>query len=262
MKKGKTALITGASYGIGREFCQLFAQQGYDLVIVARTENKLTDLATSLITQYQIQVTVICQDLSEENAATYIFAQCQQQHLHIDVLVNNAGFGLSGLFSEQALAEIINMIALNIRALTCLTHLFLPSMLLKNEGKILNVASTAAFQAGPYMSVYFATKAFVLSFSEALSAELRNKNITVTALCPGYTETEFSKRAKLLTSKLALRKFNNMSASEVAHIGYNALQKNKRLAIAGKLNWWIVFMTRFAPRRLTAAIAEYLVRNV
>lgn len=178
----KTALITGATSGLGYEFVKLFAKDGYNLVIIARNKQKMEQIKQSF---QSIDVTVIAKDLSAPNAVKEVFKEVEKQGISIDVLVNNAGFGLLGNFDELDIQKQLDMIQLNVAALTELTYYVLPKMKQKNEGKILNIASTAAFQPGPLMAVYYATKAYVLSFSEALVEELSESAVTVTTLCPG-----------------------------------------------------------------------------
>src|SRR6202795_3291921 len=193
----KTALITGASFGIGHELAGIFAREGYNLVLVARTADKLRQLASDLEKTHGTRSLILAGDLSSPGAAAYIHDQTTRAELAVDVLVNNAGFGQFGLFAENDLEECLQQIQLNITTLTHLTRLYLPDMLSRKSGRILNVASTAAFQAGPLMAVYYATKAYVLHFSEAIANELEGTGVTVTCLCPGPTSTEFQERAKI-----------------------------------------------------------------
>lgn len=249
----KTVLITGASGGIGYELAEIFAREGYDLVLVARSADKLAAAKNDLEARYPISVEVLIKDLSLKNAPEEIYQALADSSEHIDILVNNAGVGDFGAFAQSDLDRQDNMIQINIMALMHLTRLFLAPMLEKGAGKILNVASTAAFQPGPMMSVYYATKAFVLSFSEALAKELEGSGVTVTTLCPGPTETGFVAAASLENSKL----FQNMkvaTAEEVAACGYKALMKGKPVAVQGFLNNMQVFGIRFAPRSLVREI--------
>ncbi len=254
----KTALITGASSGIGKELATIFAKNHYRIVLVARSKNVLDTFAAELSTQYAIKTTVIAKDLSQPNAAKEIFAELQTQQIAVDTLVNNAGFGTHGYFSDSELTETLGMITVNISALTELTHLLLPAMLKQQHGKILNIASIAAFQAGPQLAVYSATKAYVLSFSEALAHELKNSGVTVTALCPGATATGFQNRANMHGIFFMENKLTVMSAKCVAEIGFNALQRGKSIAISGWLNKVMAFSTRLSPRRMATAIAGKL----
>ena len=252
----KTALITGASTGIGCELAHLFARDGYHLVLVARNRENLTKLAGTLKEKYGIPVTVLPKDLSLPLSPAEIFIELQQKSIHVDVLVNNAGFGNYGLFSKTNLNDELEMIQVNATSLVHLTKLFLREMLKKGEGKILNVASTAAFQPGPLMAVYYATKSFVLSFSEALSEELRGTAVTVTCLCPGATQTEFQKRAGL--SGIRLFRAGILTAREVAEAGYRGLMKNKRIVIPGFLSRLFAFMVRLGTRSLVTRIVRFV----
>ena len=252
----KTALITGASAGIGCELAHLFAQDGYHLVLVARNKEKLTQLAGELKEKYGILVTVLAKDLSLPLSPAEIFIELQQKSVFVDVLVNNAGFGNYGFFSETNLNDELEMIQVNVTSLVHLTKLFLGEMLKKGEGKILNVASTAAFQPGPLMAIYYATKAFVLSFSEALSEELRGTAVTVTCLCPGATQTEFQKRAGL--SDIRLFRAGILTAREAAEAGYRGLMKNKRIAIPGFASRFFTFMVRLGPRPWVTRIVKFI----
>src|SRR5450759_4294399 len=187
----RTALITGSSSGIGLELARIHAENGGNLVLVARSKNKLDELKEELENKYNVQVYTIGKDLSLPDSARDVYAELGQQNISVDYLINNAGFGDFGFFAESDWNKQEKMINLNITALAHLTRLFLPDMIKRGDGKILNLASTASFQPGPAMSVYFATKAFVLSFSEAVNNEVRDKGVTVTALCPGSTESGF-----------------------------------------------------------------------
>jgi uncharacterized protein len=246
----KTALITGASSGLGFDFVKLFAKDGYNLVLVARNEKKLMEIKADF---QNIDVTVIAKDLSVPGASKEIYDELQKQGIAIDVLVNNAGFGLSGKFEEIDLKRQTEMINLNITALTELTHYFLPQMKQRNAGKILNVASTAAFIPGPLMAVYFATKAYVLSFSEALCEELVGSNVSVTTLCPGATKTNFGAVANVEDSKMFSSADNS---EEVAKQGYHALLKGQKLIITGGFNKMAAFAPRFLPRKTITKISK------
>ncbi len=195
MKNTETVLITGASSGLGKDFAQIFAEKGYNLVLVARSEEKLNKIAKDLEEKYKIKATVLVKDLSEADSATKIYFELKNRDINIDVLINNAGFGKIGAFIDEKLSTYTEMLNLNVTTLTEMTALFLPEMIERNKGKILNIASTAAFQSLPNFGVYAATKAYVLNFTEALHYELKDTNIAVTALCPGPTVTGFAKRA-------------------------------------------------------------------
>jgi len=256
MPDHKTALITGASFGIGLELARLFARDGYSLVLVARSADKLRQLASELEKAYGTRSLILASDLSAPGAAAYVHDQTARAEITVDVLVNNAGFGQFGLFAENDLEECLQQIQLNITTLTHLTRLYLPEMLQRKSGRILNVASTAAFQAGPLMSVYYATKAYVLHFSEGIANELRGTGVTVTCLCPGPTVTEFAKRAKILTARLF--KLGAMDARTVAEDGYRALMAGKPIVISGFKNWLTAQSVRFAPRSWVIAVARKL----
>ncbi len=260
MTHQKTALITGASSGIGLELAKLMAQDYERLVLVARDEKKLQEVAKALEGDYGIHVVVLAQDLAKPGSAQEVFEYCQQHHLAVETLVNNAGFGLYGEFSTTNLQTEQEMIQVNVIALTELTKYFLSHFLKQNNGKILNVASTAAFQAGPLMAVYYATKAYVLSFSEALAEEVRKTGVSVTALCPGPTATRFAQRGKLSSSSLFHG--NTNSAEEVAKVGYRALKAGKTFVIPGLKNRFFVFAERFLPRKTVVRAVRYIQRKV
>ena len=242
----ETALITGASSGIGEDFARQLASQKKDLVLVARSQDKLEKLAQELEQKEQVKAIVITQDLTQPNAGQILYDAIKAQGLTIDVLINNAGFGDYGMFSDRPLAKQINMIQLNIAVLTELTGLFLPEMKARKKGAIVNVSSIAGFQPLPYMSVYAATKAFVLSFSEALWAENKDFGIHILALCPGPTESEFVNRAEFPDS-LAEQNMNNLASSqEVVEEALQALEKNQCTVVTGGLgNQVIVNASRF-----------------
>jgi short-subunit dehydrogenase len=251
-----TVLITGASSGIGLEFASLFAKDGYHIVLTARNEDKLQEIADKLKTEHGVNITILAKDLSNPNGAEELTSELVANGIEVDVLINNAGFGAYGPFNESSWQEEKDMIQVNIMALTTLTKQLLPGMIKRNSGKILNVASTAAFQPGPLMAVYYATKAYVLSFSEAINYELRNTNVRVTALCPGATETNFEKRASLESSRLF--QSGAMDAKEVALTGYKALMENKPLSIPGFKNKALANLVRFLPRKTVLKIVHYV----
>jgi uncharacterized protein len=255
----KTALITGASFGIGLELARIFAREGYDLVLVARSADKLRQLASELEKAHGSHSLILAIDLTDPGAPAYVLDQTTRADIRIDVLVNNAGFGQYGPFAENDLEECLRQIQLNVTTLTHLMRLYLPAMIERaktenKSGRILNVASTAAFQPGPLMAVYFATKAYVLHLSEALANELSGTGVTVTCLCPGATATEFHKRANAMGMKLL--KFGSMNARTVAEDGYRALMAEKPVVISGFKNWLLAQSVRFSPRGLVTAIAR------
>src|SRR5579862_8308148 len=259
--KSQTVLITGASAGIGYEFANLFARDQYNLVLVARTGPKLAELAEQLRQQHGISVMTIPLDLGLPQALQNLFEETRRAGIHVDILVNNAGYGQSGPFADIPLEESYGQIQLNITALTLLTRLYLQPMLGRRSGKIMNVASIAAFQPGPLMAVYYATKAYVLSFSEALADELRHSGVQVTCFCPGATLTEFQKRAQNANMRL-FKRFAPMDAQTVAADGYRALMSGKTLAISGFKNWLVAESVRFAPRKVVTAISRWVAEPV
>jgi hypothetical protein len=251
----KTALITGSSSGIGYELAKVHSENGDDLVLVARGKDKLDDLKKELVGKYKTNVYTIGKDLSLPGAAKEVYEEIKKQNIGIDYLENNAGFGDYGFFAESDWEKQEQMINVNILSLTHLTRLFLPDMIKRGNGKILNVASTASFQPGPTMAVYFASKAFVLSFSEALNNEVCDHGISVTALCPGPTQSGFQDAASMQNSRLF--KGNNFPSSrEVAEYGYRAMMKGKAVAIHGFRNTLMANSVRFAPRSIVVRIAR------
>jgi len=252
-----TALITGASGGIGEELARLLAAGGSHLVLVARTADKLAALADELSRRHSIQAAVIAQDLALPDAVDRIDRELTTRGLSIDILVNNAGFGTYGLFVETSEAEEARMLRVNVEALTLLTKRLLPPMIKRGRGRVLNVASTAAFQPGPMMAVYYASKAYVLSFSEALSNETQDTGVTVTCLCPGPTRTGFQDRAQMNESKL-LSTLGVMQAAEVARAGYDGMMAGRAIAIPGLTNRIGVQALRVTPR----AMVRRLIRTI
>ncbi|MCA6497851.1 MAG: SDR family NAD(P)-dependent oxidoreductase [Bacteroidota bacterium] len=252
-----TALITGASNGIGLELAKIHAAKGDQLVLVARNKSKLDELKLELEKTYKISVYTIGKDLSAMNAGQEIFDETSKQQIHIDYLINNAGFGDFGMFVETDWNKEAQMIQLNITALTQLTKLYLKEMVKRGSGKIMNVASTAAFQSGPTMAVYYATKAYVLSFSEAIDNEVRDKGVTVTALCPGATESGFQAAAAMEESNLVKgRKLP--TSKEVAEYGYESMMKGRTVAIHGFMNYLLANSVRFIPRAMVVKVTRKL----
>ena len=250
-----TTLITGASSGIGASFAHEFAKNNHDLILVARNIEKLNTLKLEIEDKYPVRVFVLQKDITKEGACQEIIAWTEKENLSVDVLVNNAGIGSYGKFHEMSWDTQSNMIRLNMYSLTELTHLFLTKMTKANKGAILNVASTAAFQPGPLMAVYFASKSYVLSFTEAITNELKDTNIRVSALCPGPTKSNFGTNSGFISND----GFNNasMSSEEVAAFGYKALMKKTVVAIPGFMNSLLANGNRFIPRN----IATYLTRK-
>ena len=252
---GQVALITGASGGIGLDLAECFAKDGYDLVLAARSEKALKDVAGQLSTKYGVRATPIAVDLAERGAGAKLASEVKARGISVDVLVNNAGYGIAGAFDGSEASAQLGMIDLNVRALTELTHIFWPGMLAKKRGGVLNVASTASFQPGPLMAVYYASKAFVLSFSEALWREAEGTGVHVTCLCPGPTATGFRERAG--TGKTRLAKMGTpVTSASVAEAGYMAFQSNQRVVITGMRNRMMARLVPFMPRRTVLNIAH------
>ena len=243
----KTALITGASSGFGAEFAKIFAKDGYNLVITARSTDKLENLKQKIELEYGVDVFVYTSDLSLPASPQQLFDFTQQKGITVDVLVNNAGFGDLGNFAKSDLARQQQMVDLNISALMQLTHLYLPQMIENHHGRILNVASIAGFAPGPGMSVYYATKAFVLSFSDALATELKGTGVTVTALCPGPVNTGFAAAAGFKNNIMFSGKEDG-KAAQVSRYGYNAMKKGKAVALPDMLCKLGAFGVRLVPR--------------
>ncbi|MEI5909639.1 SDR family oxidoreductase [Bacillus spongiae] len=254
----KFILITGASGGIGYELAHLFAKDRHNLLLVARNEQKLTELANTLASTYSIEAKVLPKDLTNPQAPQEIFDYCQSEGMTIDGLVNNAGFGNFGLFAETDLVKEMEMVQVNITALTYLTKLFLPKMVERKSGKIMNVASTAAFQPGPYLANYSATKAYVLSLTEAIANEVKGTGVSVSALCPGPTETGFQSAANMDNSK-NFEAGKVMDVKSVAKAGYNGLMNGKTTIIPGKMNFIMATSVRFGPRKLIPSIVRKMV---
>lgn len=255
MKTNKTALITGASNGIGYELAWIHARQGDNLVLVARNETALEELKAKLEEQFGVSVHVLGLDLSEPENAGKVYAFTKEKGIFVDYLVNNAGFGDFGFFHEAGWDKLNRMIQLNITMLTHLSHLYLKDMVAAKTGKILNIASTAAFQPGPTMAVYYATKSYVLHFSEAIGNEVRPFGVTVSALCPGATASGFQAAAAMEESKLVKGK-KLPTAKEVAACGYEAMMNGRQVAIPGFMNRVMVNAVRFLPRKLVVKIAR------
>jgi short-subunit dehydrogenase len=251
--KSETVLITGASSGIGLELARLFAAEKCRLVLVARNVPKLEELAVALRSAWGVTVDVLPADLSQPGAAALVARQLVERGLMADVLVNNAGFGAHGSVAELGLPRQREMIQLNVAALTELTGLLLPGMIERKRGGILNLASTAAFQPGPRMAVYFASKAYVLSFSEALAEELAGTGVTCACVCPGPTVTNFAAVAGLENSLLF--RFGAMNATLVARTAHRAFRRRKVLCVPGFFNWLMAFSVRFTPRWLVRRVA-------
>jgi uncharacterized protein len=242
----KTALITGASGGIGYELALLFARDRFDCILIARSRDKLTELAARLENEFRVKTLVIVKDLSRPTAVDEIYEEVTAEPMQVDVLVNNAGFPVFGLFNETDLRIELEMLQVNVIALTALTKLFLKPMIERRSGRILNLGSTASFVPGPLMAVYYASKSYVLSFSEALSNELRGTGVTVTVLAPGPTRTGFQKRGQLEDSRLVQGEIAD--AASVALAGYRGLMAGKTLVIPGLTNKLVPWIARISPR--------------
>lgn len=254
-QRQKTALITGACSGIGYELTCIFASHNHNLVLVDINEPKLIEISEKFSQQYDISVKSIAKDLSISTSPEAIYLELQQASIHIDVLVNNAGFGIYGLFNETNLKSELEMIQVNAVCLTHLTKLFLKHMVEQGEGKILNVSSTAAFQPGPLMSVYFATKSYILSFSEAIANELEGTGVTVTVLCPGPTQSAFHQRTGTENSQ-RMKDMKMMDAKTVAEIGFRGLMAGKTIVIPGVKNRILAEAVRFLPRKQVTKISK------
>ncbi|HTY53611.1 MAG TPA: SDR family oxidoreductase [Candidatus Binataceae bacterium] len=253
-----TALITGASSGLGERFAYALGQEKYDLILVARRKERLQSVAEEATRKGAHSVTVIQADLSERNAPQMVFQRIESDRITVDLLINNAGFGTSGRFYQLPLGRELEEIDLNVMALVALTRLFLPAMVARRGGTIMNIASTAAFQAVPHMATYAATKAFVLSFSQALSTELSGTGVQVMTLCPGPTHTEFQKIAN--TQRARVPAFAYMDADTVVAQGLSAMRRGKSLYINGLLNTAMAEAVRITPRQMVTRLAGSMFR--
>jgi short-subunit dehydrogenase len=256
-----TVLITGGSSGIGFQLARQFAKHGHPLILAARHEGKLKEAARSLAEEFGVPVRSIAQNLEEPEAAQKIYDAVMSDGTGIGILVNDAGFGERGKFWEIPVERNVAMIRVNIEALVRLTGLFLPGFLKRGHGRVLNVASTAAYQPGPLLATYYASKAFVLSLSEALFEELKETGVTVTALCPGATDTEFFTEAGMENATI-VQKGNLMAPQDVAEGGYKALMDGERVYVAGGLNKAMAFSTRLLSDGLQSKLAEKLHSDV
>lgn len=257
MAAADTALVTGASGGIGEELARLLAADGVNVVLVARSGGKLAALAEELTRRRQVSAVALEQDLSAPDAVDRLERDLASRGLRIDILVNNAGFGTYGPFVETSEAEELRLLQVNVVALTALTKRLLPGMVQRRHGRVLNVASTAAFQPGPLMAVYYASKAFVLSFSEALANETAGTGVTVTCLCPGPTSTGFQDRARMGESRL-FSTLGTMTAAEVARQGYAGMKAGRAVVITGLTNRLGVQLLRVSPRAVVRHVIRYL----
>lgn len=244
-------LITGATSGIGYELAKLFAKDGYNLILIARSKENLIKVKSQL-ELYKINVDILAVDLSKEDSCESVFTFVDEKNLHVDILINNAGIGTFGEFTSISMEKELDLININIKTLTQLTKHFLYKMVGNEEGTILNVASTAAYCAGPKMAAYYASKAYVLNLTEALNEEVKNKGVKVSCLCPGAVNTEFQNKAGIKKSESA--KKNIMSAKKVAEIAYRDLAKGKTIIIPGVKNKIIVTINKFLPRSVSRKI--------
>jgi len=252
----QTALVTGASAGLGLDYARLFAADGHDLVLVARRRDKLDEIAAALAKDHGGKVTVIAADLQDPTAPKRIFDEVTAAGITVDFLVNNAGFGSNGAFVDLSADRELGMIDVNVRSLVHLTRLFLPGMVERKRGRVLNIGSTAGFVAGPFMATYYASKAFVNSFTEALAYELKGTGVTATVSCPGATATEFAAVAG--NDKSSLFKSGVADSASVARHGYHAMLAGKVMAIPGVKNKLSTQSVRFSPRSWVRAIAARL----
>ncbi len=256
----KTALITGASSGIGKELALIHASKGGDLVLIARRKELLLKLKKDIEERFNVNVLVHSIDLTKPNAAEDIFKNIKEQNIEIDYLINNAGFGGYGEFVSRDLNKDLEMIDLNIKSVVSLTHFFLKEMIKKGSGKIMNVGSSAGFLPGPFQSVYYATKSFIINFSEAIYEEVKSKNVTITVLCPGYTKTEFKDIASM--DGTFVTKITGTSPDKVAKYGYKAMEKGKLIAIYPHyLSFFIKFLLPFTPTKLKIKVSRKLMEK-
>lgn len=246
--EGQTALITGASAGIGVDLAECFAKDGYDLILTARSEGALKEVAQRLSGAHGVKSHVVTQDLGAIGGGSALASAIKERGLDVDVVVNNAGYGHAGALTSSDLATQLGMIDLNVRALVELTYLYWDGMLAKKRGGVLNVASTAAFQPGPLMANYYASKAYVLSFSEAMWQEARGTGVHVSCLCPGPTVSKFRERAGTGKTKLAKNAGAAMASAPVARAGYNGFKTNKRVVVTGMNNKFIAGVGKYLPR--------------
>lgn len=254
--EGQTALVTGASMGIGVDLAECFAKDGYALILAARSEAALKDVADRLAARHQVKAMPIVADLGVHGGGERLASEISARGLGVDVLVNNAGYGVAGGFAGSDRAGQLGMIDLNVRALVELTHIYWQPMLASKRGGVLNVASTAAFQPGPLMAVYYASKAFVLSFSEALWKEAEGSGVHVSCLCPGPTASKFRERAG--TGRTRLARMGTMSSAVVAEMGYQAWQNNRRVIVTGTRNALVANLVPLMPRRAVLSLVHRL----
>ena len=256
MSNRELALITGASMGIGKSLAELFAADGHDVALVARSEDKLRALASELESKHDVSAHVIPADLTDPAAPQRIFEALDSQGLEVDYMVNNAGFGTTGPFVEASLQSQLDMLQVNVNALVALTHLALDKMVVRRKGRVLNIASAAGFQAGPLMSVYYATKSFVILFSEGVAEEVKSAGVTVTAHCPGATATNFADTAG--NAKSVLFKLGVAPVDKVARHAYRSMMAGRVVAIEGLINKIAAFSNRLSPRAIVRKLTRWL----
>ena len=249
----KITLITGATGGLGKAFADEFAKHGNNLLLVGRNESKLNELKETILSKYKVEVLTYACDLKENDSCKKIKEFAESKELFVNILINNAGFAEFGEFANTSLERHLEMVDVNVRALVELTHLFMQDMIKNHEGKIMNLASIAAFCGGPYMSTYYASKSYVLNFSEGICKELKKTGVTVTALCPGTTATGFEKAAHLDNSKL-FKTLRVTTPDKVATYAYKKLMKGKEIAIHGWTNRVLIFSLRLVPRKLARSV--------
>ncbi len=256
MNRKNTALITGASGGIGLEFAKLFAADGNDLVLVARNAAKLQEIANSLHSQFKIAAHIVPLNLADPKSSEELFQQLQRANIQVDYLVNNAGFGTHGYFHEIDLNENLDLLQLNITTLTHLSRLFAKEMVERKFGGIINIASTAAFQPGPLMATYYASKSYVVAFTEAIAEELKKFNIKVSVICPGPTETNFQQRAGITDALVGKKSILMMESEKVARIGYKNWKCGKTVIITGVMNTMGAKIAKVTPHKITNSIIK------
>lgn len=254
-----TALITGATGGIGEALCREFARHGHSLIVTARDSRKLDEMAARLRRAYGVEVFVIASDLNQPNAVRKLFQEVRESGAHVEYLINNAGFGLGGYFFHNRPKTQDAMLRVNVLAPTRLCRMFLPDMLDRGTGRIMNVSSTGAFMAGPYNAVYCASKAYVLSLSEAMGEELSGSGITVSSLCPGATRTGFASRAKMETTRLF--NYGMMSPKDVARAAYRGMMRGEKIIVPGCINHMLLAAARLSPRCVATKVSGFIQRQ-
>jgi len=261
MDAKQTALITGASSGIGLELAKIFAKNKYNLVLVARGEEALKKAKDAIQKQHRVNVKILAKDLTAATSREEIFNQLMNENIFIDVLVNNAGYATYGPFASAEIKDVLGIVDLSVSAITHLTRLFIPAMLSKKNGKVLNIASTAAFQPGPLMSVYAAAESYILNFSQGLNNELKGSGVNVTCVCLGPTQTSNSPKLAGVNNTKLVRILKRTSAEQAANFAYKSLMQNKAVAIPGFLNNFLIFLTCLGPRSLVTKISGWLLRE-